>query len=113
MTSNRCINLHNIFLILTAVDCGNLTDPTNGQVNNGTTFRQTATYSCNTGHNLVGNSTRTCQDTGEWSGTAPTCQSMLLNGGHFTCIFKTTGLFLTLEGCMLEQYIGHFIFVFN
>ena len=66
--------------ILTVVDCGNLTDPGNGQVDHttGTTFRQTATYSCNTGYNLVGDSTHNCQATGEWSGSAPTCQGMLL-----------------------------------
>ena len=27
----------------------------------------------NTGYNLVGDSTRTCQATGNWSGSAPTC----------------------------------------
>ena len=66
--------------ILTVVDCGNLTDPGNGQVDHtaGTTFRQTATYSCNTGYNLVGDSTHTCQATGNWSGSEPTCQGMLL-----------------------------------
>ena len=63
------------------MDCGNLTDPTNGQVTltAGTTFKQTATYRCNTGYNLVGDSTRTCQATGIWSGSAPTCQGMLLH----------------------------------
>jgi len=68
--------LHDVFLFLTAVDCGNLPDPDNGQVNHtaGTTFRETATYSCNTGYNLVGDSTRTCNATGEWSGSAPTCR---------------------------------------
>ena len=67
-------------LLLTAVDCGTLTDPANGSVNHtaGTTFRQTATYSCDTGYNLVGDSTRTCNATGQWSGRAPTCERMLL-----------------------------------
>ena len=71
---------HAIFLILTVVDCGTLNNPTNGEVNHtaGTTFRQTAIYSCNTGYNLVGSSTRTCQVTGVWSGSAPTCERMLL-----------------------------------
>ena len=76
--------LHDVrIIILTAVDCDNLTDPANGQVDHttGTTFGQTATYSCNTGYNLVGDSTRTCQATGEWSGSAPTCESMLLHMG--------------------------------
>ena len=64
------------------MDCGSLTDPANGQVDltSGTTFNQTATYSCNTGYNLVGDSTRTCQATGVWSGSAPTCQGVLLKG---------------------------------
>ena len=62
----------------TVVDCGTETNPDNGQVirANGTTFRQTATYSCNTGYNLVGDSTRMCQATGVWFGSAPTCQGM-------------------------------------
>ena len=57
-----------------------MTDPANGQVTHtfATTFGQTATYSCNTGYNLVENSTRTCQAVGNWSGSAPTCQGMLL-----------------------------------
>ena len=75
--------MHGISLLSTAVDCGNLTHPANGQVNHtaGTTFEQTAFYTCNTGYILVGGSTRTCQATGAsgiWSGSAPTCQRMLL-----------------------------------
>ena len=62
------------------MDCGSLTDPANGSVNHtsGTTFGQTATYTCNTGYNLVGDSTRTCQATGVWSGSEPTCQGMYM-----------------------------------
>ena len=58
------------------MDCGNLTNPVNGQISHtaGTTFGQTAIYSCNTGFNLVGDNTRTCQATGVWSQSAPTCQ---------------------------------------
>ena len=80
MTSHRCRSLLDVFLILTVVDCGNLTDPANGQVNHtaGTTLGQTATYSCDAGYSLVGDSSRTCQPTGNWSGSAPTCQGMLL-----------------------------------
>ena len=82
MTSSRCISLHVIFIILIVVDCGSLTDPANGQVDltSGTTFGQTATYTCNTGYNLVGDSTRTCQTAGVWSESAPTCEGMLLKG---------------------------------
>ena len=61
------------------MNCGGLTNPANGKVSHtaGTTYGQTATYSCNTDHNLVGDNTRTCQATGVWSGSAPTCQCML------------------------------------
>ena len=77
-----------------------MTDPANGNVTHtsGTTFAQTATYSCNIGYNLVGDSNRTCQATGNWSESAPTCQGLLLNSGHFTCVINTTGLFLTFGG---------------
>ena len=61
------------------MDCGTLTNPANGQVSYSgrTTFGQTATYRCNSGYNLVGGSSRTCQATRRWSGSTPTCQSML------------------------------------
>ena len=89
MTSSRCRNLCNIFLILTAVDCGLLTDPANGQVNltAGTELGQTAVYSCGTGYNLVGDSARTCQATRNWSGSAPTCRGM--------CVYVLTYPFLS------------------
>ena len=85
MTCSRCRNLLDVFLLLTVVDCGNLTDPANGQVDHsaGTTNGQTAVYSCNTGYNLVGESSRTCQAEGDWSGSAPTCQGMLLYYVYF------------------------------
>ena len=68
---------HDVFLL---VDCGTLTRPANGHVSHtaGTTFGQTATYICDRGYNLVGDSTRTCQATGVWSGSEPTCERMLL-----------------------------------
>jgi len=69
-----------ISLLSTAVDCHALANPVNGQVSHtaGTTFGQKATYSCNTDYDLVGDSTRTCQATGVWSGSEPTCHRMLL-----------------------------------
>ena len=38
------------------------------------TLRGIAFYRCNTGSNLVGFVTRSCQTDGTWSGNAPTCQ---------------------------------------
>ena len=91
---------------LAAVNCGNLTDPANGSVNHtaGTTLGQTATYSCNTGYNLVGNSTRTCQATGNWSGRAPTCQGMLLKGAVtlFMCVCTQKHVF-SVKNCIFTN----------
>ena len=63
--------LHN-----TAVDCGSLDDPVNGQVEfTNTTVGSTANYTCNCGYFLSnGNSTRTCEANGEWSGSPPSCE---------------------------------------
>ena len=86
------MNIH-IFYLSTAVNCGALNNPANGRVSHtaGTTFGQTATYSCNTGYNLVGNSTQTCQATGVWFGSAPTCQGVL----YIHMYMFTTSLFIS------------------
>ncbi len=34
-----------------------------------------ATYSCDEGYNLAGMETRSCQDSGSWSGEPATCES--------------------------------------
>ena len=58
------------------VDCESLSAPTNGAVNDSlTTYQSVATYQCNTGYNLIGESDRTCQADGNWSGVEPICQS--------------------------------------
>ena len=73
------IHAHDVFLLLTAVNCGTVTNPANGQVSHtgGTTFGQTATYHCNTGYYKVGSSIRTCQATGRWSGSGLGCSQDL------------------------------------
>ena len=60
----------------TAISCGPPPDaPANGQNGtfNNTTFMSTVTYSCNTGYNLQGSSTLTCNASGQWSPSVPTC----------------------------------------
>ena len=81
------------------MDCGTLTDPANGQVNHtaGTTFGQTASYSCDTGYNLMGDSTRTCQATGIWSGSDPTCQGLLLlELEYYVCTYRQEQMYTTI-----------------
>ena len=68
--------------IIAIIDCGSLTNPINGQVDtsSGTTFNQIATYSCNTGYNLIGVSTRTCSSNAQWSSSAPLCVRKFSDG---------------------------------
>ena len=55
-------------------------NPANGMVSfSATTPGSSATYTCNTGYQLVGTSPRTCQSDGTWSGSDPTCTRMYTN----------------------------------
>ena len=56
------------------VDCGGLSAPTNGKVSvPSTTYGSQATYSCDSGYTLSGSATTSCQASGAWSSSAPTC----------------------------------------
>ena len=69
-----CFNAIIFFFVV--MDCGSLSDPTNGQVTFTTTTEgSVANYTCDTGYDPVGDSTRTCQSDEQWSGSEPTCQS--------------------------------------
>ena len=85
------------FLYTVAVDCGDLTDPTDGAVNtsSGTTFNMNATYSCNTGYNLNGTNTRTCQADRMWSGSDPTCDSTLSSLLVYSVLIASSSLQLS------------------
>ena len=57
---------------LAVVSCGELAGTDNGAVDvSDTTFNSTATYSCNDGYSIVGDTTRTCLASGLWSGIVP------------------------------------------
>ena len=62
--------------VYTVVNCSNLDDPVNGQVEfTDTTVGSIANYTCNQRYILSnGNSTRTCEASGEWSGSPPSCE---------------------------------------
>ncbi len=70
-----------------ALTCASLTAPNNGMITYATDttapfdYQTTATYSCNPGYGLSGGDTvRTCtglaDSSGEWTGTAPTCEGL-------------------------------------
>ncbi len=59
--------------------CERLLDIDNGQVFlSGVTVDSAAVYRCNIGFELVGESSRTCQSSGLWSGAEPICTRELL-----------------------------------
>ena len=63
--------------------CPTLADPVNGSVSlEGTGVGDMASYSCNTGYELIGDDTRTCQADGSWSGSPPTCQLIGIIRNH-------------------------------
>ena len=70
--------IDDIFCLNIVINCGDLVAPDNGQVKFSTKFGSVAVYSCDPQHVLIGQSQRRCQSNGEWSGTAPECQSMLI-----------------------------------
>ena len=62
-----------------AVSCPDLPDLNNGMINcllgdDGVlSYEDTCSYTCNTGYELTGNDTRTCQSNGTWSGNDIMC----------------------------------------
>ena len=66
--------------ICTDIQCDNLSAPTNGEIISCSSGRvgvgyegDTCSFTCNTGYELTGSDTRTCQSNGSWSGTISTC----------------------------------------
>ena len=55
--------------------CDDLSAPANGDVDQpGNSVGTVSTYTCNGGYLLVGDETRTCQESGQWSGSQPICE---------------------------------------
>ena len=76
-----CIWLYTIYVLLTTtVACPSLSDPMSGNVTydsdsileNRYTSGTEAVYSCSRGE-LFGNVMRNCQESGDWTGTDPSC----------------------------------------
>ena len=61
-------------------DCGPLQHPDHRTVSAlTTTYNYVATYTCDLGYNLFGESDRRCSENGEWSGKIPTCMGELIS----------------------------------
>ena len=57
------------------LDCGQPPTPGHGKVSysSGTTYGMVATYTCNTGYDLIGQTSVTCQNNGTWT-NIPVCR---------------------------------------
>ena len=68
--------IHKVFLLIAVINCGTLSNPTNGVVQflSGSTAGGEVIYVCDAGHELVGDAGRECQCSGQWSGSEPVCQ---------------------------------------
>ena len=65
-----------VFSFHLVITCPKLVSPENGQVyTSSLKVAAEANYVCDYGHKLVGESPRRCKGNGQWSGTAPICQS--------------------------------------
>ena len=70
-----------MFNFFTVINCSLLPLLSEGQIaytpgvvtNLETGLNAVASYSCSEGYNLVGDMIRTCQASGQWDGTEPTC----------------------------------------
>ena len=67
-----------MFVVL-GINCASLPSIANGQVtsSNGNLYPSTATYVCDDGYQLSGSLTRTCDEYGAWSGSAPVCEGIV------------------------------------
>ena len=81
-------------LIQLAVSCPSLINPNNGAItcslgDDGVpSFEDTCSVTCNTGYELTGSDTRTCQSNGSWSGSETKCNRGEL-GVYFCTICYT------------------------
>ena len=69
-----------MYFIKSLVSCPLLDDPSNGTINCSLgddevpSYEDTCSFTCDTGYELSGNDTRTCQSDGSWSGSDVVCR---------------------------------------
>ena len=63
------------------IQCDDLSAPANGEITSCSSGRvgvgyegDTCSFTCNTGYELIGSDTRTCQSDGSWSGSDDVCR---------------------------------------
>lgn len=75
--------MHTQIILCTGV-CPTLTNPANGEVVVNSLFVDSiARYSCEPEYEMVGTPSCTCQSTGSWSSSPPTCERKSLTSKYF------------------------------
>ena len=79
--------------------CHPLSSPSNGEVTlTGLTSGSTATYTCDNGYQLTADKTRTCLNTGMWSGQEPTCKCIKKSILKYTMLsYKQQRIYLAYQ----------------
>ena len=78
--------------------CENLNNLNNGVINcslgdDGVpSYEDTCSFTCNTGYELTGSNTRTCQSDGSWNGTNVVCRRGKWPQSAVLCIIIDNGL---------------------
>ena len=68
-----------MYIIILIVSCSSLTNPNNGTINCSLgddgipSYEDTCSFTCDSGYELTGNATRSCQSDGSWNGTEVVC----------------------------------------
>ena len=97
--------LYHAYVHCTLVTCSSLTNPNNGVIScslggdNVSLYEDTCSFTCNTGYELTGSDTRTCQSNGSWSGSGDVCRrgtlmqyySLTINCVHTSHLSFTLG----------------------
>jgi hypothetical protein len=81
-------------------DCEHPPLPANGNVTfNLTAFGENATYTCNNGYQISGNTIRTCDNKGNWSGQIPNC----ILSGMFHILHKLLLYTINFEKSLINK----------
>ena len=79
LCNNILVHNDNVLHCFIIVPCPTLDNPSNGMVScslgdDGVpSFEDTCSFTCDTGYELTGSDTRTCQNDGSWSGSTAMC----------------------------------------
>ena len=72
------------------VSCPSLSNPSNGMIDCSlgddgvSSYEDTCNFTCNTGYELTGSESRTCQSDGSWSGSTAMCNK----GESHLCMYS-------------------------